>query len=179
MKRGYKGLAATAFILAAWQAQAGEPQPPADQQGFVAGVIDTRRDYQAAPNDMARGALREKRRVRLCSALKSGKIANWVGRVSTLGSANDGRGVLAVEIGQKIFLSTTNNSFSDRNENTLLKPGTPIHDAAVKLAVGDLVLVSGQFKGDKQDCVAEMSLTLSGLMEEPRFFFRFADIRKP
>src|SRR5205823_2797040 len=76
------------------------------QLRFVAVVEAARQAYQAGGNDMAKGAARPQRARQICAAFPGFIISNWIGSVATLSSNNDGKGVLSVSIGPKIYVKT-------------------------------------------------------------------------
>lgn len=151
---------------------------PGNQLRFVRVVGDAINAYNDAPNDMAKGALRPKRKDAICSVLGESTEGEWTGLVETLSTNNDGDGVLAIKIAPHVVVKTWNNSLSDIGNNTLLKPSDPVHTIAVTLKEGDLVKFSGTFFKDETDCIDEASLTLDGAMTEPEFIIRFASISK-
>src|SRR5438270_6764720 len=131
--------------------------------------------YDAAPNDMAKGALRPQRASEICGlALRD--ISAWIGRVTILSSNNDGNGVMEVRISEKLSVGTWNNSLSDIRDNTLIAAGSALHRSAVSLKIGQLVTFSGHFIPEKTDCLKEKSLTVTGAMTDPTLLFRFEEI---
>jgi hypothetical protein len=168
-------------------AAASEPAPaakamaaalPADQAKFVVAIAESQRAYRNAKNEMAQGGTRAERRAALCSILRGPSVHDWVGSVTEVSSANDGRGVLGVKIGDKVGVSTTNTSFGDALEHTLIEPGSAVFKSAFELKKGGAVQFSGVFFQDDKDCVKETSLTLDGSMREPEFLFRFTAVKK-
>jgi hypothetical protein len=154
------------------------PALPADQAKFVVAIADSQRAYRNAKNEMAQGGTRAERRAALCSVLRGPSVHDWIGTVTEVSSANDGRGVLGVKIGDKVGVSTTNTSFGDALEHTLIEPGSAVFKSAVELKKGDTVQFSGVFFQDDKDCIQETSLTLDGSMREPEFLFRFTAVKK-
>ena len=95
------------------------PSPTATQSGlpddelrFIAIIQQFAKAYDAAPNGMARGALRSQRAAAIC-ALHLGSVTGWYGRVSTLSSNNEGKGVLAIQIADNVAVRTAPSSFFD------------------------------------------------------------------
>ena len=154
------------------------PQMPTDQASFIGAIANSQRAYHKARNEMAKGGTRTERRRAICASLKGISVQNWIGTVSQATSANDGRGVLAVRIGDSLQLATDNNSFSDAFFHTLIEPGSTLFKSAVELGSGDAVQFSGTFFQDDKDCIKEESLTLDGSMTEPEFLFRFTAVKK-
>jgi len=154
------------------------PVMPADQAKFVAAAVEAQAEYRGAANEMAAGGMRALRRQKICAAVKSPQVRDWVGTISTLSSANDGKGVLEVTLAKDVSVATWNNTFSDMETKTLIEPGSPVFNQAVQLKRGDKVVFSGTFFPSKDDCWAEKSVSLRGSMTAPSYTFRFSAIRK-
>jgi hypothetical protein len=149
---------------------------PADEVAVIAAVENAREHYAAATNDMAKGASRPTRAAAICAALRSRSVAGWVGRVSTLSSNADGKGVLAVEIAPDVSIKTWNNSLSDIWDQTLIETSSPLFAIASQLRKGQIVRVGGTFFQNASDCVREASMSLADSIDEPEFIFRFGSI---
>lgn len=146
---------------------------PDDQAAFVSAAVSARTAYRNAPNELAQGGTRAKRRADLCSVLKARAVSNWVGTIVDLSSNGDGKGVLAVRIGDGVTVKTWNNAVSDIGDKTLIEPNTDLFAKLATMTAGQKVKFSGQFIGSDVDCVREGSMTLAGSMTEPEFVFRF------
>ncbi|MGY6246195.1 hypothetical protein ACXIUS_01440 [Bosea thiooxidans] len=153
-------------------------QMPSDQQAFVGIISRSQQAYDAAPNDLAKGAERLARKSALCGIGLGPAVSGWIGQVSDLSSNNDGFGVIKISVSRNAKVGTWNNSFSDISTNTLIKPQTPLHEQSLKLATGDIVRFDGQLFSGGSDCFREMSVTQAGSMQEPAFAFRFSRIEK-
>lgn len=150
---------------------------PNNEKLFIASVSSAIDAYNQAANEMARGAVRSERAKNVCAAVSGSTGGEWTGIVHDLSTNGDGYGVLSVKIAPHIVVRTWNNSFSDIGADTLIKPGTDVHSAAVKLKVGDEVSFSGDFIFSDLDCASEMSPTLAGSMTEPEYVMRFGSIK--
>lgn len=150
---------------------------PNSQRSLIDAVEAGRAQYAAGANDMAKGASRPARRNALCNALGRTLSANgWVGRIYTLSSNTEGKGVLAIELAPDVYVKTWNNAFSDIGDRTLIDPGSQVFGSASSMRRGQLVRFSGTFLRSETDCIKEVSNTLSGSMREPEFLFRFSGI---
>jgi hypothetical protein len=186
-------VAAANFIKPGSQTAANQPQPvvappasttpqpvalplPAGEQAVLRVVRAEAQRYEAAPNEMARGAIRPERARALCAALPGGAAQNWAGTIETLTSNNAGDGVLAIRLDGTTIVKTWNNSFSDIGDRTLIAAGSPLHAQVAAMRTGQAVIFSGQLlRGD--DCFHEASLTMSGGMRAPEFLMRFTAVR--
>lgn len=157
-------------------------QLPSDQSALISLVAEAQKNSRSAENDMQRGGIKAIRDKGICNLVRAGtlgKVKDWIGKVNTIDSNSDGLGVLDVEIADNVVVKTWNNSFSDFQANTLLKPESEIFQKASMLKVGQRVSFSGTFiRGDDdRECLKEGSLTLEGKLSEPEFIFKFSDIK--
>jgi hypothetical protein len=151
---------------------------PSDQIRFEKAVISARESYLKAPNELAAGGTRSARQQAICNAVVNQQANDWIGRVETLTSNGDGKGVVSLSVTQYMHVSTWNNAVSDVIDQTLIDPNSSVFKDLVSLKVGDLVKFSGQFSSSRTDCVGEKSVTLRGSMTDPAFTMRFTSIRK-
>lgn len=149
---------------------------PEAQKSVVAAVEQARQIYRSATNDLQKGSARATRSKAICAALSSFTASGWVGRVATLSSNSDGKGVLGIEIGPKIYVTTWNNEVSDFQDKTLLDPGSGVFRTASTLKQGQLVMFSGDFRPASPDCIRESSVTLDGSIRSPEFIMRFKQL---
>lgn len=153
-----------------------QTEMPAPQQALLAAVGRGRDAYASGVNDMARGAARPVRAREVCSAVADLAARDWVGLVNGLSSRPDGRGVLSVDVGERIAVTTRTNADSDRGDNTLIEPGSPVFAQASRLKVGRKVRFSGRFAASETDCLKEASLTLAASMQRPEYLMVFTEI---
>jgi hypothetical protein len=149
---------------------------PSDERDFIEATIRARDLYNKGENEMAKGAARAERKRWVCDALRSYIVSSWTGTVTTLSSNGDGKGVLGVQLAQRVSVKTWNNSLSDIGDSTLIGPSSSLFKAAMRMKNGDRVRFSGEFIKSGTDCVRESSMTLAGSMTDPEFIFRFEDI---
>jgi hypothetical protein len=153
------------------------PPPLPEAQARLIGIVaDYAQAYRAAPNDMAKGATRPARAAAICAALKT-EVREWRGTVDDLKSTNEGWGVLEVRVAPNLSLKTWNNEMSDLGDKSLIRPGSPLHLAAMQLRKHQPVIVSGTLYRSDADCFREISFTVNGAMTDPDFLFRFSSVR--
>jgi hypothetical protein len=156
------------------------PAIPADEAKFIDAVRSSQTEYNAAANDMAKGAARATRRNGICQALQSGMAVNdWIGTIKMLSSNGDGKGVLYISVADDVVIGTWNNALSDIGDETLLDQNSTVFKAASAMKERDKVGFSGTFIPSDVDCAKESSMTLEGSMTSPAFIFRFASISAP
>ncbi len=146
---------------------------PPTQAAFLAAIDGTRKAFRKGENDLRKGAARMQRAKALCDALPSRVARDWLGVVTELTSNGAGKGAMTVRVGDDVTVATWHDWLSDTGHWTLMQAGTPVHDAAMGLAVGDKVRLSGSFFPDADDCLYEQSYTQRGSMTAPEFTFRF------
>ena len=150
---------------------------PAAEARLIQIVSSAQTESRNAENDMQRGGIKAKRDKALCEGITSLAADNWIGKIETLDSNSDGKGVLSIEIAPDITVKTWNNALSDISSKTLIEPETPLFQAASSMKKGQLVTFSGTFfAGHEGDCLEEGSLSLRGKIQEPEYIFRFASI---
>ena len=141
-------------------------------------VESARSDHRAADTDFKKGATRPARAKALCQSKGGRDINDWIGRITTLTTNGDGKGVVEVRISDHLTLKTWNNSLSDIADKTLIEPGSRVFRQLDQLHRGDKVKFTGSFSSSQTDCFTESSVTLSGSMNDPEFIMRFRSIEK-
>lgn len=173
-----------AFLAAPMPAPA-QPTLPAStipasttEDAFVKAVDDARATYAAGINDLVRGAARPRRAEALCRAVPRGRMENWTGKLAVLASSPGGKGIVAIEVGQRITLATNRTEAADTQDKTLIDTRAPLFAYAATLAVGDRVQFSGTLLAASEDCFKEVGRELAGTMTTPEFVVRLDSIRK-
>ncbi|MFG1392734.1 hypothetical protein [Xanthobacter agilis] len=151
---------------------------PAVEAAFIAAVEAGRSVYSAGQTDFQKGAARPTRASAICKVVGSPAVRNWVGKVTTLTTNGEGKGVLGITIAKDTAVMTWNNSLSDIADNTLIAPGSSLFNAMGTLKEGDTVRFSGSFIREPTDCFREQSMTMRGSMTGPEFIFRFKSVEK-
>ena len=161
------------------------PAPPApidaptqDQPAFIAAIKAARVEYRNAANQLAQGAARPHRARAICQAVSSPNVQGWLGRIATLTTNGEGKGVLLVTLGDDIEVGTWNNAFSDIGDHTLIDPNSPLFQTLATLRPGTSVRFSGSFVTSATDCFHERSVTMDGSIGEPEFVFRFSQVEE-
>ena len=153
------------------------PARPADQDAFLAAIDAAADRFRAAPNDMARGGERPIRAQDICRALPNLAVRGWVGTIHALSATNSGDGVLSIRLDRRTTVGTWNNGLSDASARTLIPNGSALYLAVVQMRVGQTVVFDGAFLPNRDDCIMEKSLTVTGAMTSPEFAVRFSSVR--
>lgn len=152
---------------------------PANEKEFILAIQQGQIAFRSAPNEMAQGGTRSKRRTAICQSLPQISVSDWVGRIETLSSNSDGKGVLEISLAPDIRVKTWNNDFSDSASHTLIDPSSSLFGTVSQMRKGDQVVFSGAFFPSDVDCVTETSMSLEGSMTDPEFLFRFLSVNAP
>jgi hypothetical protein len=152
---------------------------PQDQKAFCDAVTGFISQYNAAPNELKKSAVRVARKQKLQELLPSLQFDGWIGELTDMGTTSDGSAYIAVKLeGNTIKIQTWNNGLSDIADKTLIPVNTPLFNAISDLKEGIRVKVSGQFVAGEQDYIGEQSLTENGSMTEPEFSVHFTKVEK-
>jgi hypothetical protein len=152
---------------------------PANEKEFILAVQQGQAAFRSAPNEMAQGGTRSKRRIAICQSLPQISVSDWVGQIDALSSNSDGKGVLEISLAPDIRVKTWNNDFSDTASHTLIDPSSSLFGTVSQMRKGDQVVFSGAFFPSDVDCVKETSVSLEGSMTDPEFLFRFLSVSTP
>ena len=158
------------------------PIPEISQPGIEADLLrivsGAQKEAKSVENDMQLGGVKARRDREVCQVMTTRSATNWIGKIKSINSNSDGKGVLEVEIAPDVLVKTWNNDLSDIGSNTLIEPGTPLFESASRMKHHQKVLFSGHFlQGSGDECIRESSLTLRGKVKEPEFLFVFSEVR--
>jgi hypothetical protein len=152
---------------------------PVNEKEFILSVQQGQAAFRSAPNEMAQGGTRSKRRIAICESLPQISVSDWVGRIDMLSSNSDGKGVLEISLAPDIRVKTWNNDLSDSGSHTLIDPSSSLFGTVSQMRKGDQVVFSGVFFPSDVDCVKETSIGLEGSMTDPEFLFQFLSVNTP
>ena len=160
-------------------AQVSQVSLPSEQKAFADAVTSFISQYQSAPNELKKSAVRASRKQKLQELLPSMEFNGWVGRIEEMTTTSKGNACLKILLeGRPIKIETYNNELSDIGDNTLIPMNSDLFNKVADLKTGMMVKVSGQFLSDEQDFIKEISLTEEGSMTEPEFIVKFTQVDK-
>lgn len=152
---------------------------PAEQQQFHNAVLPFIAQYQVAPNELKKSALRSERKSALANTLKALEFNEWIGTIKTMETTSEGNAHLVIRLeGTPVRIQNWNNELSDIGSKTLIPKNSELFKAVAELAVGNRVKVSGTFLTGDKDHIEEHSLTEAGSMTEPEFTVKFSKVTK-
>ena len=166
---------------------------PKKQQKFMKSLEEFAFHYKTSSNSVEKFLLRKKRREFLAGQVKDRVFMEWIGRVKTLRTTKNGKAYLVVELANitsgvekkskilpllRVTMGTWNNAYTDLDYNTLILPGTAMHNWLAKFRLCDWVVFSGKsFAGD-EDFIKEASPTQTEAMISPQFILKFEYLDK-
>lgn len=155
-------------------------QVPAKQAALVQAVVQAKTDYNDAPNELKKSAVRTKRAQAIQAALGGSREANdWVGTVKSMQTNSDGNAILEVELeAADVMVKTWNNSLSDMADNTLILQKDPLFSVLADFEKGQRIVFSGTFSTGERDYIKEASMSEVGSMTEPEFIFKFRAVKR-
>lgn len=154
---------------------------PETQQQFVSVIQECEKEYEKAPNELKKSAIKTKRGNQLKEVLGGSRsFKDWVCIVTDMSTTGKGNASFSLKIeSTKIQIGNMNNELSDLFDNTLIKQDNPLYDIISELKKGDKVKVSGSFlESMDNDYIYEISLTENGSMQRPDFVVKFETIEK-
>jgi len=152
---------------------------PRAEEAFIDAVQSFERQYEAAPNDLKKSALRTERAHAIASILsRYGSPHRWIGTITDVGTNSDGKAYVSIKLGgSEVIVKTWNNAVSDIEDETLISQGTKMYSVLSELSEGSIITFSGDFIADAKDHIREASLTEAGSMSEPEFLIRLRTIK--
>jgi hypothetical protein len=150
---------------------------PGKQNKFI-GIVEDAALKAESGNEFAVVNARKQRGRKICALMPALKATNWVGEVEDASTELGGdSGVLMLRLTDDIAAGTWNNSLSDIDANTLIKPSSSLYNKLGNLSEGDEVTFSGRFVRGP-DCLEEQSVVDKNGVLTPDFTFRFSSIKQ-
>lgn len=157
------------------------PPMPEAESNFCWFVNSAAENYEkrraGGANQIRLSEVRAARRKELRTLFGSGwnevRVKRWVGKVTSLSTTGDERAAVAVRLPCRATFRTWNNALSDRGHDTLIPASLPVYSSFAGFKQDQWIIFSGLLFSDRQDVVAEMSVSESGSMRAPEFLFRF------
>ena len=166
---------------------------PENQQIIMNGLAEFASQYKSSTNAVQKFFLREKRQKFLTEQLKDLIVSEWIGRIQTLHTTENGKAYLVLELAMappensaenktvpefKVTMGTWNNAYTDLDYNTLILPGTPLHTWLANFNEGEWIVFSGNSFSGEEDYLKEASPTESEAMLSPQFILKFEFLDK-
>ena len=151
---------------------------PTAQRHLIDTIEYFRVQYERAPNEFQKSAVRRERSSAIQTLLANCSVRGWVGILDSMTTTGEGNGTLSVRLAgsNRIKVKTWNNQLSDFGSDTVISPTSPVYNQVASMASGQKVTFSGTFLRGRQDYLEESSITEEGSMTDPEFIFSFARI---
>ena len=166
---------------------------PEKQQTIMNALAEFAKQYKASPNSVKKYLLRQKRQKFLAEQLKDLVISNWIGRLQTLHTTQNGKAYLLLELAIlppenteqnlpipefRVTMGTWNNAYTDLDYKTLILPGTPLHAWLANFNEGEWLMFSGKSFVGNEDYLKEASPSETDSMLSPQFILKFEFLDK-
>jgi len=166
---------------------------PEKQQNFMKSLEKFAFQYKTSPNSVEKFLLRQKRQKFLAGQIKDRVFTEWIGRIKNLRTTKNGKAYLVIELAdipsieekkskiQPIFsvtMGTWNNAYTDLDYNTLIFPGTTMHNWLANFRLCEWVVFSGNSFAADEDFIKEASPTQTESMLSPQFILKFEYLDK-
>ena len=166
---------------------------PEKQQIIMSGLADFAEKYKTSPNSIKKYLLRKKRQKFLTEQLKDLVVSEWIGRIKTLRTTENGKAYLVLELPIfpsknaeknhpvpefRVAMGTWNNAYTDLDYNTLILPATPLHKWLANFNEGEWLIFSGKSFTGSEDYLKESSSSEEDAMLSPQFIIKFEFLDK-
>ncbi|MEC9361134.1 MAG: hypothetical protein VX985_04790, partial [SAR324 cluster bacterium] len=166
---------------------------PEKQHIIMNGLADFAKKYRTSPNSVKKYLLRKKRQEFLTEQLKDLVVSEWIGRIQTLRTTENGKAFLVLEPAIlppkneennlpipefSVTMGTWKNTYTDLDYNTLILPETPLHNWLTNFNEGEWIIFSGKSFTGNEDYLKEASPSEADAMLSPQFILKFKYLNK-
>ena len=150
-----------------------------DQNAFQEQLKIFKGKYNRTDGEIQKSAVYREQAAFLKTYLNSGKVTNWEGKVSELGTTEGGEfAYIKIKGDNEITYETWNNQLSDIGTGSMIKLNSKIYKDLEKLKKGDSVVFTASFIPDNKKGFYESSMTEAGYVTDPGFIVLFETISK-
>lgn len=142
-----------------------------EQLNFLA-ALEAARSAASSSDVAAETAARSQRMAAVCQVIKQPGVTNWIAKIKGMVTDSDGRGMISVEIGNHVVLTTATIPQTEAEANTLIPRKSTLYTDVSRFKTGDMVTISGEFTPNGDACVHEVGDPRTAL-SEPAFLFKF------
>ncbi len=161
---------------------------PEKQQKFMNRLAKFALQYKSSSNSVEQFLLRQKRQEFLAGQIKDRVFTEWIGRIKRLRTTKNGKAYLVIELAYmpsgvgkkrqiipefKVTMGTWNNAYTDLDYNTLILPGSAMHNWLANFQLCEWVVFSGNSYAGEEDFIKEASPTQTEAMLSPQFILKF------
>ena len=142
------------------------------EEARVAAVAAT-----ATPDGAAVSSVHAQRLTAICQVMQEPGVTNWIAKIKGLAADMDGRGMISVEIGNHVILTTATNPQTEAEISTMIPRKSTLYTDVSRFKTGDMVIIAGEFVPGNDACVREAGDS-SKALTEPAFLFKFTAIAR-
>ena len=139
---------------------------PEKQQKFMKNLAKFAFQYKTSPNSVEQFLLRQKRQEFMTVLIKDRVFTEWIGRIKTLRTTKNGKAYLVIELADipsgeekkskilpvfRVTMGTWNNAYTDLDYDTLILPGTAMHNWLANFRLCEWVVFSGNSYAGEED----------------------------
>lgn len=146
------------------------------QLRFLA-ALEEARTAGTVTDAAAQAAARTQRLASICQVIQEPAVTSWIARVKGMTSDADGRGLISVEIGNHVILTTATNPQTEAEAATLIPRKSTLYTEVSRFKTGDMVTITGEFVPGTDACVREVG-DLRTMLTEPAFLFKFTTLAR-
>ncbi|GEM_PF-2861817 len=142
------------------------------EEARVAAVAAT-----TTPDGAAVSSVHAQRLTAICQVMQEPGVSNWIAKIKGLAADADGRGMISVEIGNRVILTTATNPQTEAEISTMIPRKSTLYTDVSRFKTGDMVIIAGEFVPSNDGCVREAGDSRTALTE-PAFLFKFTAIAR-
>ena len=143
---------------------------------FIKIVNEYKKKYSPSDNDLKVNKLLINRDNEICQKIPL-EVNRWSGKIKSISTNMEGKGILELIIGKSIGIQTWNNAFSDIFDNTLIEVNSNVYDQLIEMKKNQIIYFSGNFLANSAGCFSTQNLTKKSQLAKPEFSFQFSDIK--
>ena len=166
---------------------------PEKQHTIMNAIVEFAAQYKASSNSVKKYLLRKKRQKFLTEQLNDLVVSDWIGRIRTLQTTQNGKAYLLLELAILptenteqnlpvpefgVTMGTWNNAYTDLDYGTLILPGTPLYNWLANFNEGEWLIFSGKGFVGNEDYLKEASPNEADAMMSPQFILKFEFLDK-
>lgn len=144
------------------------------QLRFLA-ALEEARTAGTASDAAAQTAARTQRLAAICQVIQEPAVTNWIAKVKGMATDNEGRGLISVEVGNHVILTTATSPQTEAEIGTLIPRKSTLFTEVNRFKAGDTVTISGEFVAGTDACVREAG-DARATLAEPAFLFKFTNL---
>ena len=142
---------------------------PSEQANFSAIIDSMYNVYTVQPNELKKSPVKKARNSLFEEIKFNRKVTNWIGKLDRMSTSSSGNASINIKlIGSRAEVHTLGD----------IELNSDLFNDIASLSEGDTIVISGSFIREYSEYLYESSVTESGSMSNPEFYFKFKSIEK-